>query len=115
MASYEDNLPEWQRWLNQFCENWIFAFLSAPVSSSFITCPKPNLGCSTFMPSRSLEVSLGAKSDGTLYVVGRWTGCEVMVFFIPETKLLAKLLAGTESMPAYRVLTLMKFCAKPRK
>ena len=29
MASYEDALPEWQRWLNQFCENWIFAFLVA--------------------------------------------------------------------------------------
>lgn len=25
----ENSRPEWQRWLNQFCENWIFAFLVA--------------------------------------------------------------------------------------
>ena len=29
MSDYESRLPEWQRWLNQFCENWIFAFLVA--------------------------------------------------------------------------------------
>ncbi len=28
-TTYENTLPEWQRWLNQFCENWIFAFLIA--------------------------------------------------------------------------------------
>ncbi len=29
MAYDESRLPEWQRWLNSFCENWIFAFLVA--------------------------------------------------------------------------------------
>lgn len=28
-VTYENQRPEWQRWLNQFCENWIFAFLVA--------------------------------------------------------------------------------------
>lgn len=28
-TTYENRYPEWQRWLNQFCENWIFAFLVA--------------------------------------------------------------------------------------
>jgi signal peptidase I len=28
-VAYESRLPEWQRWLNSFCENWIFAFLVA--------------------------------------------------------------------------------------
>ncbi len=28
-STYENRYPEWQRWLNQFCENWIFAFLVA--------------------------------------------------------------------------------------
>lgn len=28
-STFESRLPEWQRWLNQFCENWIFAFLVA--------------------------------------------------------------------------------------
>ncbi len=27
--TFENQRPEWQRWLNQFCENWIFAFLIA--------------------------------------------------------------------------------------
>jgi signal peptidase I len=27
--AFENQRPEWQRWLNQFCENWIFAFLIA--------------------------------------------------------------------------------------
>lgn len=27
--AYENQRPEWQRWTNQFCENWIFAFLVA--------------------------------------------------------------------------------------
>ncbi len=27
--AFENQRPEWQRWLNQFCENWIFAFLVA--------------------------------------------------------------------------------------
>lgn len=26
---WEARLPEWQRWLNRFCENWIFAFIIA--------------------------------------------------------------------------------------
>lgn len=29
-AAFDESAqPEWQRWLNQFCENWIFAFLIA--------------------------------------------------------------------------------------
>ena len=27
--AFENQRPEWQRWTNQFCENWIFAFLVA--------------------------------------------------------------------------------------
>src|SRR5690348_6125419 len=78
--------------------------------SMFTTVPHPNLGCSTFMPACSEEVSLGVKSSGTLYDVafGRG-GAEVTVFLIPLTRLFAYWLGGgADSRPMNRVLSLMK-------
>ena len=39
----------------------IIAFLSVPLVSIELTNPKPNFGCSIFIPEASLDVSLGAK------------------------------------------------------
>lgn len=29
LITWENRLPEWQQWINSFCENWIFAFIIA--------------------------------------------------------------------------------------
>lgn len=34
--SYDDHLPKWQGWINQFCENWLFAFVVVVAFKHFL-------------------------------------------------------------------------------
>jgi signal peptidase I len=35
-TTYEDSQPGWQRWLNQFCESWLFAFIVVVAFKHFL-------------------------------------------------------------------------------
>lgn len=97
----EDHLPGWQKWLNQFCENWIFAFLVAMAIRLFLV---EAYG----IPTASMEPMLYGdpgflKGDHVVVdkLVWRFTGIsrwDVTVFQFPLAELESR--TGRDARPA---------------
>ena len=100
--TFENQRPEWQRWLNQFCENWIFAFLIAMTIRHF--------GIEAFrIPTASMEPMLYGDPGlftGDHVVVDKLTApftgyhrWDVTVFQFPRPEVEG----GTDARPALTV------------
>jgi signal peptidase I len=97
----EDHLPGWQQWINQFCENWIFAFLVAMAIRLFLI---EAYG----IPTASMEPMLYGdpgflKGDHVVVdkLVWRFTGIsrwDVTVFQFPLAELESR--SGRDARPA---------------